>query len=493
MEFAINVREGYSISPIYLSDDQPLKELALSLGAASVQMVMNSGYLREHQEVTSLNEALQSIKLEHGKCILQQAQVKLYQNKLAEQRDINSRQNTELEDLKSRITAESIAKADKIAKEEVEFARRAMSAKFNAELEEALERERKKLREQFITERTDRDALLKSAANFERYFEELKAEKKESMTCGAVSSSSNLGRNFEELITNYIRQTYGARSGFKLDDVHAKSHAGDLLLNYDGTRIMIELKNYASTTRVPSKEVEKLVRDLAESDPPCHAAVMISANCEITGHYTCGNFEISNTIAKCPILFVNNFLSLGDPMTSLHMIRVFLDMIAYTNKPSAGSIDEDAGDIQKAECIKRCSEFITELDKQTSEIIKQVNLLQTTSTNLKKSVSALIESEIAKFESLKRLLHFDKDGDELNSEVFRPPHALTDETLALARLLSTDFQIDNTGNCAIKDLLSYIMTKTGYSDKRAREMIKAVFLDHHVQHRGYVTGISKKG
>ncbi len=319
------------------------------------------------------------------------------------------------------------------------------------------------------------------------------------MICGA-KSSSNLGREFEETIANFIRQAYGSKDGFQLHDVHDKGHTGDLILEYGGgIRIMIELKNYSAATKVPAREVEKLVRDLS-SDSSCHAAIMISANSEITGHYTCGNFDLSYSLARVPILFVNNFMNLGEPLVLLHMIRVFIDMISHINLTISlsGGDPADSQNIEreKTECLKKCAEFIIELDKQSGEIMKNINLLQTTILSLKKTVSNLIEGEINKFESIKRLLSTPNNSsttdDQIDLKLFRPPHAMTQDNLVIAKMIMEDFNV--TGNmdqlCSTKDLVSYITTKFNLSEKRSREIIKSIFLDHHLQQRGYVTGLS---
>jgi len=515
MKISIPVRADYTLPSLYTEpNSEELIEIALSLGAISVEMVRSVPNLfgTDSSSVDPSPTVSREIvaKLEADLQRLREENLQIKRN--AE--ETRSRQYKELEDLRSRMIADSLTNGERIAKEEVEMARRAMKVKFSVELDEALELERRRIRTHFeaeikAIEDRHRKELENKLANSERIFEELKLERREQLSkilenstkvltfvnpACTVKTSSDLGRQFEDNIAKYIRQVYGTKPGFKLDDVHSQSHAGDLLLEYDGVKVMIELKNYS--VKVPKKEVDKLIRDLSESDPPCHAAVMISSNTEITGHYTCGNFEICNIIPKTPILFVNNFNSLGDPLISLHMIRVFLDMISHVNKACAveESIDNEKVERQKTECIRRCSEFIADLDKQTAEILKQVNLLSSTAASLKKSVSTLVETEINRFESIKRLLHFSSDKSSLNSSVFRPPHALTEDTLALAHMISEDFIVsDNEENtCTIKELISYINLKTGFSDKRCRELIKAMFLDQHVQHRGHVSGIKKK-
>lgn len=483
MEVKIKVREGYSIPPVYqgVDEDVETRETALTIGAICVD------YVKRRAKTDTIDE--------------------------------QHRLKSELEDLKARFNTESTIKGERIAKGEIDIARRMMNAEIEllkAQNMTLLENERQRLRKQFEEDLkrylTDMESKLARIERSMMLLEKTTSTRKE-------SSSSNLGKEFEESVESYIRQVYASRPGFKLEDVrHAGGGKGDFILEYDGLKIMIELKNYASGTKVPTKEVEKLVRDVSSvSDSggsKISGAIMISANSEITGHYSCGNFEMSTSlVVGVPILFVNNFMSTGDPHVSLHMIRVFLDMVVHNGKK--GVNEETVGDEEdesvklkhkRTECIQRCGEFINDLNKQVGDLLKQATILQNTSISLKKSISVLVENEIAKFESIQRLflLHSSSsDNDDVTGKnVFRPSHTLTDDAIALINMMIKDFDllpststITDCGDeyhCATKDLITYIQTKMNCGDKRSREMIKLIFLDHHTQHRGYVTGIRSK-
>ena len=359
---------------------------------------------------------------------------------------------------------------------------------------------------------------------------------------GSTTSAAALGRTFEENVERHLRQAFGARSGFRLEDVHAIGHSGDLMMVFDGLRILVELKSYDPKTRVPTKEVEKLARDLAEVQPRCDAAIMISAASEITGHYQCGPLEVSSTVACVPVLFINSFLSLGEPQVTLHMTRVFLSMVGMVSasiqraeiaENDATPGHRDATIVEKTEraqranveCARRCTGYLAELSRQSTDLLRQVTTMKTGAMKLRESVIALVESEVTRFNGIVQLMSIGSGSvisqsqtpmgsasasasasadiaeqplpsvviPNLDCNVFTPPESMSVENRRLAVSISESFDIgDLKRRCVTKDLVQFALKelKTS-SDKVARDALKAICKDTVIKH-GFFLGISQR-
>lgn len=368
---------------------------------------------------------------------------------------------------------------------------------------------------------------------------------------GSSTSAAALGRTFEENVQKHLRQIFGVRPDFQLEDTHATGHSGDLIMTYDGLRILIELKSYDPKTRVPSKEVEKLARDLTDVQPPCNGAIMISACSEITGHYSCGPLEVSAEVASVPVLFINNFLSIGEPQITLHMSRVFLTMVQVvlssvkrvtTSKSLTGSSDDDENGVSNklekinVECSRRCTGYLVDLNKQSAELLRQVTTMKTGATKLRDTVVSLVENEVTRFTSIIQLMgssHTPTDstplvieasppqlkieappadapvttpaapdtavvsppsvGDATGNKIFISQVDMTQAQKDLAAYLNTVYVIgDLEKKCPTKELLEcirdFLKVKSAHI---AREALKNIFLDVVVKH-GHVLGLEKK-
>ncbi len=320
-------------------------------------------------------------------------------------------------------------------------------------------------------------------------------------------NAPTLGRTFEENVEKHLRQAFGARSGFHLEDVHASGHRGDLLMIFDGLRIMIELKSYDPKTRVPSKEVEKLARDLSEVQPRCDAAIMISACSEITGHYSCGPLEVSTAVACVPVLFINNFLSLGEPQVTLHMTRVFLSMVQIVKPERMPEDYSESSQLEKLrmaneECARRCTGYLLELNRQSADILRQATSMKNAAIKLRETVIVMIENEVSRFGGLIQLMTHGVRAEEavtidvlpdLDDTVFTDPASMSPDLRDLASRITTTFMVGNhQQRCSTKDLLDFIHTNLNVkTQKAARDALKAIFLDEVVKH-GYVVGIAKR-
>lgn len=520
MEKTINLRVslGYDCPSLYSEGTLALRELALSIGARVVSDVLATEHESEQCEERLVEMQNQLARSEASQRESREARDQLIQQIAAlqdqHQVELFEKLHVERARIRQELSGDLLAQ-EKHAHREALLAERERHA---AERESIVAR----LEERHATLTARSDSLVREQlADSKRALEQLRAEHEglvvKLMTrlepvgmgrggTGATTSAAALGRTFEENVERHLRQAFGAREGFHLEDVHATGHCGDLLMVFDGLRILVELKSYDPKTRVPTKEVEKLARDLAEVQPPCNAAIMISACSDITGHYSCGPLEVSASVACVPVLFVNNFLSLGEPIVTLHMTRVFLSMIHMIAKRVA-SPEEDVLETDRmsrlqrstSECARRCTGYLTELNRQSTELLRQVTTLKNGANRLRDTVIAMVESEVARFGGIIQLMThvesplLDIPVVTLDRSVFSDPSVMSEAAKTLAESIASAFVVgDLQQKYPTKDLLAFIQEHLKItSEKAARDALKSIFVDSVVKH-GYVLGLVKK-
>jgi hypothetical protein len=271
-------------------------------------------------------------------------------------------------------------------------------------------------------------------------------------------------------------------------------------MTYDGLRIMIELKSYDPKTKIPTKEIEKFARDLSEVSPGCDAGILLSACSEITGYHSYGPLEVSSTAACVPVLFVNNFMSLGEPQLTLHMTRAFLAMIRH-NKEGDKEVPEETGDLQRItqECVRRCNTYLTELNHQSSELIKQVINLKNCAGKLKEAVQVLIENEVGRFTGIIKLISQKSEEvtceapAEFDESVFADWTLMSEKNRMVASKIMELFTVDETAKYPTKDFIVLLQeqVRPPMSEKQCRDLIKAVFREEVIA-KGYILKIARK-
>ena len=88
-----------------------------------------------------------------------------------------------------------------------------------------------------------------------------------------------LGDDGENFVESYIRSNL---SGSSITRISGKNHVGDLLLEYKGLRIMLEIKNWNSD--ILKKEIDKFHKDLNNPIENYDGGILISLNSNIYRH-----------------------------------------------------------------------------------------------------------------------------------------------------------------------------------------------------------------
>lgn len=501
-KITLHVTNGFVMPSLFEEDDVQLKETALLIGANTVQSVREfySKKLETQQELGITRDALLASQ---------------NRDLISKMTALNHEHDIQLEKMREEFRILLRTERCRIREE--------MSKNLDAEVTAKAE---EKYRQALLTEKekhmNEREALMlrmEERGNIQllearKSLECLRAEHEglviklisrlESSSSRSTQSAAALGRTFEENVERHLRQVFGARSGFLLEDVHSSGHSGDLIMTFDGLRILIELKSYDPKTRVPTKEVEKLARDLGEVQPPCDAGIMISACSEITGHYSCGPLEVSSTVACVPVLFINNFLSIGEPQVTLHMTRVFLTMIQPKIIPASlpsGDDNENLLQRRTAECARRCTSYLADLSRQSTDLLKQVTTLRTTAAKLRESVVVMIETEVSRFTGIMNLVsspagHPEEDEPIfLDRTIFADPMSMPQGVREVAIKIASSYDVgDHSLQCPTKDLLTFIqehLSNSSKTQKTARDALKTIFLDEVIKH-GYVMGVGKR-
>lgn len=467
----IEVSDEFDVPPLY-SDQQSdtggivLREMALQIGANAVRDVLAVSHSEDHTEILAKYNTTRA----------------------------------ELENLRVQLDREAMAKYREVLlteKEKNAAEREALITRLEQRHSGALAQESQRASSMIADLRTTLQSL---RAEHEGLVMKLMARLEPGTSRG--TSSASIGRTFEASIQQHLRETFGARAGFQLEDVHSQGHSGDLIMIFDDLRILVELKSYDPKTRIPTKEVEKLARDLTEVQPRCDAAIMISACSEITGHYSYGPLEVSSSVACVPVLFINNFLSLGEPLLTLHMTRVFLAMISPTVATTPLPPVEE--DFHRRECARRCTGYLADLNRQSTELLRQVTVMKNSAIKLRETVVSLVEGEVARFTGLVQLMSTTTPQDVEAEEstppstyspkgVFADPATLTPMQRTLVAALCDQYSVgDHQQHCLTKELVASIQTTMQLkSEKQAREVLKTVFLESVIRH-GYIVGITKR-
>lgn len=197
--------------------------------------------------------------------------------------------------------------------------------------------------------------------------------------------SSEIGKHgeleFEELAENYTR--WGP-----LTNTSKIPHSGDLSGKIKGCSTLFEIKRY--TTDVPTKEVEKFLRDMDEH-PEVPLGIFISQKSNIIGKKS-GNFiQIAWTARSQLLVYVNNFNS-----HSPHETFTFLDICAEIAL-SMFKISKDRPDesdlsislqmkVDQAKClveceVKRMAEFINTINLQKKTLVDTITKHHTENSN----------------------------------------------------------------------------------------------------------------
>ncbi len=147
------------------------------------------------------------------------------------------------------------------------------------------------------------------------------AKSNDSTSEGDVQCTVALGDIGENLIASHLRSISRCNTDFCLSDTSSLKDHGDMAVEYMGSKICIEVKNYSKA--IPGKEIDKYHRSLAL--PDYHVGILFSVN----DHGFAREYKLASPI---DIQIVNGkpsaYISGVEPTIIYPTIKVLLSMLS---------------------------------------------------------------------------------------------------------------------------------------------------------------------
>jgi hypothetical protein len=156
-----------------------------------------------------------------------------------------------------------------------------------------------------------------------------------------TSGSKKKGDIGEAVFESIMERVFGSGSldeRFDLQNVGKEGHQGDLRMNWQGHRFLLEVKNY--DRNVDGKEVTKFLRDMEESKD-CPIGMMISLTTGITGHMKSGKVDIEMLHDGRMCLYINSLLLHEDPVSLMQSLKPFLEVYLKSLETKAPMHEEE--------------------------------------------------------------------------------------------------------------------------------------------------------
>ena len=220
------------------------------------------------------------------------------------------------------------------------------------------------------TESQHREAMATLKQVYVEQESKLKSQLEKTLVSSEIGKHGEL--EFEELVENYTR--WGP-----LTNTSKIPHSGDLSGKIKGCSTLFEIKRY--TTDVPTKEVDKFLRDMDEH-PEVPLGIFISQKSNIIGKKS-GNFiQVSWTSRSQLLVYVNSFNSHtpSDIFTFLDICaEIALSMFKISNdRPHESELSislqmrvDQAKSIVECE-VKRMVEFINTINLQKKSLVETI-------------------------------------------------------------------------------------------------------------------------
>jgi len=206
-----------------------------------------------------------------------------------------------------------------------------------------------------------------------------KLDKIEGFLLPTMSNSSKKGRFTENHMQDYFK-------GWNYTDTSKLPHHGDAIIEKHGIQVLLEFKNY--TTTVPTKEVDKLKRDLKET--AITFALMLSINTGICGKR---DFDIE-IVNNTTIIYISKLQNREDLIESAIALFEALHV-----KPQLTVNEHKLAEIN--ENLRNCDRIKQSLYIMESEIRKTLDKslqdIGATLREIKQSISNLFAIEEEKF------------------------------------------------------------------------------------------------
>lgn len=280
-------------------------------------------------------------------------------------------------------------------------------------------------------------------------------------------STKEKGSDFEEEFRSKLYSTYGNCEGFSLESTAniGAGHAADHRMNLEAHQILWEVKNYDHL--VPTKEVEKFIRDLKEN-PTAKIGVMVSRNTDITGKNKSGykHIEFKN---DCMLIYLNKFDSLGDSvLTDLYLLfKIFW----YLSK-----------DYNSKEEIETVLRVIEKLLEEAREAKIKWRQHKANNEQMVRWISQQVDSTEERLATaLQSLQGNSKEKFDIPPGIFRDITGEDQKMYDYIRYILEVTDVNPEDSCILNDLAACLETKTHLTKDTIKSHIRGIFLDSVLQ------------
>lgn len=192
-------------------------------------------------------------------------------------------------------------------------------------------------------------------------------------------STSDKGKEGEQVFEIYANDTFRDFKGYNLIDKHTQGSSGDFHLLFEEFDVLVDAKNYKK--KVPSDQREKIINDLKKNEHLTFAW-LVSLNTSIdTFDKAPVMYDWINT--KQCVVYINNLLESEDP-------RKILRVVWYTCKELYKLVEEKT--VNKDEIHEEINEELQELKddkfklmdkiKNMRKIMREINTTLNTTRNM---------------------------------------------------------------------------------------------------------------
>jgi len=192
-------------------------------------------------------------------------------------------------------------------------------------------------------------------------------------------STSDKGKEGEQVFEYYADDTFRDFKGYNLIDKHTQGSAGDFHLLFEEFDVLVDAKNYKK--KVPSDQREKIINDLKKNEHLTFAW-LVSLNTSIdTFDKAPVMYDWINT--KQCVVYINNLLESEDPRKTLRVVW-------YTCKELYKLVEEKT--VNKNEIHEEINEELQELKddkfklmdkiKNMRKIMREINTTLNTTRNM---------------------------------------------------------------------------------------------------------------
>lgn len=388
-EITLTVPTEYSLPHIFSTLDEAQTALALSLGAYAYQTVKQRGEQITHAELSRRLTEAAAAKYEPDLESLEKQVAKLKERVQEEQeRRLSTEKTIREEERRNReeIVTEKNKRIQSLEEQVKEFAV------------------------------TIRESSRQMSDNFQHFKDQILKN---------TSGSKKKGDIGEAVFENILERAFGGGSAndkFDIQNVGKEGHQADLRMNWQGQRIMLEVKNY--DRNVDGKEVLKFHKDM-EAAKDCPIGLMISLNTGITGHMKAGKVDIEMLHDGRMCVFLNSLLLHEDPVSLLQSIKPFLEV--YLKSLGAQSTDVHQDETRAQRLMDIFEQQRKSLLKVLQSHEEQTRKMKNTLLNAKKKheqswieiMGDMRESEHSVKLLVETMLHFtidDSDDEEADTE-----------------------------------------------------------------------------